>query len=226
MEEVEDFEGFAPEDCDISVKLRTCIEQILKKSPSYIFTKINRKKKKGWKRKKLSQSPQLEQDLSARSSDTPTEIEKERKEKNPSLSPQSSVGQTEQTNSLKFWQLKELHSPDSPQTVLDHAYWFEKIMTACSDKEKYTDLTYQQYTKLASLEGSVNVIMFISASKLFTTQRLWEEHIHRITKRVSKEWMERELNSSPLFYLSPHRNVWERTGVKRQGGKKSLLFSS
>lgn len=226
MEEIEDFEGFAPEDCDLSLKLRTCIEQILTKK-----TGRKNRKKRGKKRKNSSQAPELEQVVSGEPSDTSTVVEKKKKRKqervkNPSSSTEVSRSGTDQTDSLKFWHLKEFQSSDTPQTVLDHGHWFEKVMETSSDKENYMNLSYQQYVKLAGLEGSVNVIMFISASNMFTTQHLWEQHVLRMTTRVSKRWVERELNTSPLFNLSPHGNVWERTGVKCQGGKKSVLVSN
>lgn len=195
MEDVEDFGGFTPEDCDLSLKLKNCLEQIIKARPSNAAPKLKKKiQRKRWK------------------------------SRNSSLS-QLSKGQPDQINLLTSWQVREPHSSDTPHTVLDHAHWFEKVVKDFGDKNESIDLSYRYYTKLVNLESSVNATMFISDSNRLTSQCLWEHLVHRTTTGGStKWWMERTLSLSPLFCSVTHRKVWERTGLNRQGGKKSILF--
>lgn len=183
MEEVLDFEGFTPEDCGRSLKLKTCIEQILTARPA-------RKKKKVVKRWRVRKS---------------------------NLSPSLLIDQPDQPDLLKFWHLKAQNTSDTPHTVLDHATWFERILA--DSGEINMDLTYRQYTKLVNLESSVNATMFVSDSNELTSQRLWKQLSHRTTNRIRRLRMEKTLNLSPLFSIATHRKVWERTGLKCQGGK-------
>lgn len=193
MEEVGDFEGFTPEHCVASLKFKSCLEQILKAKLSNTSRRTKIKRKKRRGRPKKS-----------------------------SVSLQPSKGQAKRKTLLNYWELREQYTSGAPHTVLDHAHWFEKVIEGFGDRNKSTDLNYQQYIKLTSLESSVNATMFISVSNEFTSQQLWEQLVHRTTSKVTKGWMETTLNQSPLFYLVTHRNVWERTGLKCQGGKKYI----
>lgn len=193
MEEVKDFEGFTPDECEITLKLINSLKHILNTSLSNASTKIRKKKKRGRGKSKCPSQSQFSQD------------------------------KPDQTNLLTFWELRDQSSTDTPHTVLDHAHWFKKVLEDYYGQCKSKDLTYQNYIKLVSLESSVNTTMFISDSNELTSQRLWDQLVHRVTAKGSKYWMERTLNISPLFYLFPHRKVWERTGQKSQG-KKLFYF--
>ncbi|XP_050733502.1 uncharacterized protein LOC127007039 isoform X2 [Eriocheir sinensis] len=192
MEDVEDFGGFTPEDCDLSLKVKNCLEQIIKARPSNAAPKLKKKIQRNGRKSGKSSLSQL------------------------------SKGQPDQINLLTSWQVREQHSSDPPHTALDHAHWFEKVVEDSGDKNKSIDLSYRYYTKLVNLESSVNATMFISDSNRLTSQCLWEQLVHRTTTRGStKWWIEKTLTLSPLFCSVTHRKVWERTGLRRQGGTSS-----
>lgn len=201
MEEVADFEGFTTEDCLINVKHKRIFrEQIAKENsviPHSSPTKI-RKRQRRWKNKSPNKSP-------------------------PSILLSKWVNRAD---FLKFWHVKEQYTFDTPHTVHDHARWFEKVLAdLCNDKDDEIALTYQQYTKLVSLESNVNTTMFLNDCSEVTSQCLWKQLGQRNTGRVSKWWLKSTLKLSPLFSRGRRRKVWERQGITCKGGKNTTYSS-
>lgn len=196
MDEIADFEGFTADDGLINLKCkRIYVEQIAKKNsviPHFSTTKLKK-------------------------------IQRREKHEIPLKAPKLLSKRVSRTGLLKFWHVKEQYTFDTPHTVHDHAQWFEKVVADLgNDKDsKELQITYQQYTKLVSLESSVNATMFINDCSNITSHHLWKQLGRPNSGRVSKWWLKSTLALSPLFSCGRHQKVWERRGITYQGGKNA-----
>lgn len=194
MEDVEDFEGFTPEDCDLSLKLKNYLEQILKSRLSKASPKLKKKIQRIGKSKNSS--------LSQLSKGQPNQINLltswQIREQHLFDTPHTVLD-----HAHWFEKVMEEFVVKNKSTDLSYRYY-----------RKLVNLESHVNATMFISDSNRLTSQFLWEQLVHQTT----------TVGSTKWWLERTLTQSPLFCWATHRKVWERTGWKRQRGKNSFPF--